>query len=96
MLIELVKKYDTIDFGPYSTYDCRASFITFSIAADEGIPCLIKMVGQNSYGVMKRYFKIDTHVLKNNMKKVSVFSKVEKPENQFTLSIGQIIQFINS
>ena len=79
MFVELNKKYDSIDFDNYSTHDGRDTFITYSIAADVGIPYLLKMVGQNSYDVMKRYFKIDTNVLKSNMKKVSVFSKVEEP-----------------
>ena len=56
MFIELNKKYNN-QFDTYTTHDGRDTFITYAIESGIDIPTLLLMVGQNSYDVMKRYFK---------------------------------------
>jgi len=57
MFAELNTKYDTIEFDEYTTHDGRDTFISYALEAGCDVPTLLKIVGQSSYDVMKRYFK---------------------------------------
>jgi integrase len=70
------EKYEfKIKFDNYTTHDGRDTFITYSLEAGVAVPYLLKMVGQSDYDVMKRYFDISIKYIKENAKKVEIFSK---------------------
>lgn len=56
MFTELNSKHNNI-FDKYTTHDGRDTFITYALESEVDVPTLLKMVGQSSYEVMKRYFK---------------------------------------
>lgn len=53
---ELNLKHDK-QFDTYTTHDGRDTFISYALEAGCDVPTLLKIVGQSSYDVMKRYFK---------------------------------------
>jgi len=73
MFKELNAKYDTIEFDIYSTHDGRDTFITYAIEAKIDIPTLLKIVGQSSYEVMSRYFKVTHELTIEKMKQLTEF-----------------------
>ena len=73
MFKELNIKYDSIEFDVYRTHDGRDTFITYAIESGIDIPTLLLIVGQNSYAVMKRYFKSTPQKKIDAMNKISEF-----------------------
>jgi len=65
-------KYNN-QFDIYTTHDGRDTFITYAIESGIDIPTLLLMVGQNSYDVMKRYFKSTPQKKIDAMNKISEF-----------------------
>ena len=59
----------------YTSHDARDTFITFCINAGVSIPIILSWTGQESYEVMKRYFRIDEQKKQEGMSGVSVFTK---------------------
>jgi integrase len=60
-------------FDVYTTHDARDTFITTCIESGIDIPSLLAMCGQESYEVMKRYFKKSQEHAKEKMKQVEMF-----------------------
>ncbi len=74
MFEELIKVYPKIFSDTYTTHDARDTFITFCIHSGIDIPSLLKMVGQESYDIMKRYFKSSHDHIIDSMKEVMIFN----------------------
>ncbi|MGV8964605.1 MAG: tyrosine-type recombinase/integrase, partial [Candidatus Saccharimonadaceae bacterium] len=73
MLKKLNEKYDNVFDITYTSHDARDTFITYNIENGTDIPTLLKMVGQESYDVMKRYFKPTLHKTIECMNKIAEF-----------------------
>jgi integrase len=58
MFAILIEKYPKIYKMKYTSHNGRDTFITNSLESGIDVPTLMKMVGQESYNVMKRYFKV--------------------------------------
>ncbi len=74
MFRELIKEYPKIFNNVYTSHDARDTFITFCIQSGIDIPSLLKMVGQESYDVMKRYFKSAHEHIIESMNEVMIFN----------------------
>jgi site-specific recombinase XerD len=73
MVNELRKDHPALFKQAYTTHNGRDSFITIAINSDVDVPSLLKMVGQNSWAVMQRYYKIDRNRIIAKMKNIKVF-----------------------
>jgi integrase len=76
MFEKLNKEYNGI-FSIYTSHDARDTFITFSINSGVKIPYLLSMVGQNKFEIMRRYFRENAVVRKDDMLKVTIFSNAK-------------------
>ncbi len=71
----LIKKQPKIFKQSYTSHNGRDTFITNSLESGIDVPSLLKMVGQESYNVMKRYFKVSkTHSI-SKMELVEEYKK---------------------
>jgi integrase len=75
MFEKLHEKYSEVKFDTYTSHDARDTFITFALESNVPVPYLLKMVGQSSYEIMKRYFKESQEKLVENMNRVSLFNE---------------------
>ena len=57
----------------YTSHDFRDTFITNAINAEVSIPTILSWTGQESYEVMKRYFKIDAAKKIGDMHKLEIY-----------------------
>ena len=73
MVNELREDHPELFKQAYTSHNGRDSFITIAINSDVDVPSLLKMVGQNSWAVMQRYYKIDRNRIIEKMKKIKVF-----------------------
>jgi site-specific recombinase XerD len=67
MFTVLIEKYPEIFKQSYTSHNGRDTFITNSLASKVDVPTLLKMVGQESYEVMKRYNKVSKELRIQNM-----------------------------
>lgn len=74
MFKELIKEYPDTFKDTYTSHDARDTFITFCIQSGIDIPSLLKMVGQESYEIMRRYFKSSHDHMIEKMKEVMIFN----------------------
>lgn len=74
MFKELIKEKPDTFKEVYTSHDGRDSFITFLIESGCDVPSLLRMVGQESYEMLKRYFKSTTEHITERMRQVQVFN----------------------
>ncbi len=74
-LQELCKACELSDI--YTSHDGRDTFITNCINAGIDIPTILSWTGQESYEIMKRYFRIDEKKKAEDMKKIAVFAEIK-------------------
>lgn len=74
MFKELIKEYPHTFTDTYTSHDARDTFITFCLQSGVDIPSLLKMVGQESYEIMKKYFKAVPKHMIDRMKEVKFFN----------------------
>jgi integrase len=74
MFKELIKEQPDTFKEVYTSHDGRDSFITFLIESGCDVPSLLRMVGQESYEMLKRYFKSTTEHITERMNNVQVFN----------------------
>ena len=92
---ELCKKLELSD--RYTSHDARDTFIQNAVNAGISIPIILSWTGQESYEVMKRYFKVDEKQKRGDMAKLNVFDNPEKltadfpPDEDWTLNIVEDI-----
>lgn len=92
---ELCKKLELSD--RYTSHDARDTFIQNAVNAGVSIPIILSWTGQESYEVMKRYFKVDEKQKRGDMAKLNVFDNPEKltadfpPDEDWTLGIVEDI-----
>jgi len=70
---ELREKHPKLFQQSYTTHNGRDTFITIAINSDVDVPSLLKMVGQNTWAIMRRYYKIDRQRIIDKMKNVKAF-----------------------
>ena len=73
----------------YTSHDGRDTFIPFCINAGIDIPIILSWTGQESYEVMKRYFRIDEQKKLVDMTKVKVFDKSKGIEKDIPSHLEQ-------
>ena len=73
MVAELRKKHPKIFKKEYTSHNGRDTFITVAINSDVDVPSLLKMVGQSSWAIMRRYYKVDRQRIIEKMKNVKAF-----------------------
>ena len=69
----LIKKYPKVYKQTYTTHNGRDTFITNCLESGIDVPTLLKMVGQESYDIMKRYHKVSFEHKVKQMKQVIEF-----------------------
>jgi hypothetical protein len=69
----LIEKYPDVFEKTYTSHNGRDTFITNSLASKIDVPTLLKMVGQESYEVMKRYNKVSNELRIKNMELVKEY-----------------------
>jgi integrase len=73
-MVTAIKKTHTKLFTQsFTSHNGRDTFITIAINSDVDVPSLLKMVGQSSWAIMQRYYKVDRERIIEKMKKVKVF-----------------------
>lgn len=70
-ILELCKYCKLSDV--YTSHDCRDTFISNALNSGVPVPIVLSWTGQESYEVMKRYFKVDDLRKKQDMEKLSLF-----------------------
>jgi integrase len=73
MVTLLKKKHPRLFKQTFTSHNGRDSFITIAINSDIDVPTLLKMVGQSSWAIMRRYYKIDRERIIEKMKKIKLF-----------------------
>ena len=73
MVTELREQHPKLYRQSYTTHNGRDTFITIAINSDVDVPSLLKMVGQNTWAIMRRYYKVDRQRIIDKMKNVKVF-----------------------
>jgi integrase len=73
MFTVLIEKYPEIFKQSYTSHNGRDTFITNSLASKIEVPTLLKMVGQESYEVMKRYNKVSKELRIKDMELVKEY-----------------------
>lgn len=85
----------------YTSHDGRDTFITNCINLGVDIPTILSWTGQESYAVMKRYFKIDDNKKVSDMLKLSMYNNNEAYKTNSEYSYEQYcsdkysIRFLN-
>lgn len=62
----------------YKSHDARDTFITNAINEGISVPIILSWTGQESYEVMKRYFKVDKKKKAADMTKIKVYTDLHK------------------
>ena len=73
MVTELREKHPNLYRQSYTTHNGRDTFITIAINSEVDVPSLLKMVGQNTWAIMRRYYKVDRQRIIDKIKNVKVF-----------------------
>lgn len=74
MFDELIEKYPNEFNQRFTSHNGRDTFISISLNNGVEVPMLLKMVGQSSYAVMQRYFKVDRKKMAEKMTQIQIFS----------------------
>lgn len=62
----------------YTSHDARDTFIQNAVNKGISVPVILSWTGQESYEVMKRYFKVDEKQKRGDMARLNVFDNPEK------------------
>ncbi len=73
MVKELREDHPELFRYTYTSHNGRDSFITIAINSDVDVPTLLKMVGQSSWSVMQRYFKVDKQHMITKIMNIKAF-----------------------
>jgi len=81
MFKKLRAEYPKIGFDIYSSHDARDTFISYLIESGVDVPTILKMVGQEEYSMMVRYFENSNPHIKKSMKKVKAFASLPETKD---------------
>ncbi len=73
MFNKLIEDYPQIYKTTYTSHNGRDTFITNALESGIDVPTILRMVGQSSYRVMKRYTKLSDKHIKEKMAMVSEY-----------------------
>jgi hypothetical protein len=70
----------------YTSHDFRDTFIQNAVNQEISIPVILSWTGQESYEVMKRYFKVNEEQKAADMHKIAIYQHPEELDPNFKMS----------